>query len=83
MDQFTRRLIGFSVYAGDVNGLIRCQMFNKIIVGESPPRYLSSDNDPLFEYHRWTANLRVLEIDEIKTLTGVPVSQDYVSYCTS
>ena len=78
MDQFTRRLIGFSVYAGDVNGLIRCQMFNKIIAGESPPRYLSSDNDPLFEYHRWQANLRILEIDEIKTVPEVPTSHPFI-----
>ena len=28
MDQFTRRIIGFAVYAGDVNGLILCRMFN-------------------------------------------------------
>jgi RNase P protein component len=38
MDQFTRRLIGFSVHAGNVNGMILCQMFNKVIAGKSPPR---------------------------------------------
>jgi len=78
MDQFTRRIIGFAVYAGDVNGMILCQMFSKIIAGKSPPRYLSSDNDPLFEYHRWQANLRVLEVDEIKTVPHVPVSHPFV-----
>lgn len=74
MDQFTRRIIGFAVHAGNINGMILCQMFNKVIAGRSPPRYLSSDNDPLFEYHRWQANLRVLEVDEIKTVPEVPIS---------
>ena len=78
MDQFTRRIIGFAVHAGNVNGMILCQMFNKIIVGKSPPRYLSSDNDPLFEYHRWQANLRVLDVDEVKTVRGVPVYHPFV-----
>jgi len=58
--------------------MILCQMFNKIIAGKSVPQYLSSDNDPLFEYHRWLANLRALDIDEIKTAPGVPVSHPFV-----
>jgi len=78
MDQFTRRLIGFAVHAGSVNGNNLCQMFNKVIAGKSLPLYLSSDNDPLFEYHRWKANLRVLEVDEIKTVAYVPVSHPFV-----
>ena len=78
MDQFTRRIIGFAVHACDVNGVLLCRMFNKVITGITLPKYLSSDNDPLFEYHRWQANLRVLDIDEIKTVTGVPVSYPYV-----
>jgi hypothetical protein len=78
MDQFTRRIIGFAVYAGDVNGVILWRMFNQVITGITPPTYLSSDNDPLFEYHRWQANLRVLDIDEIKTVPDVPVSHPFV-----
>jgi len=39
---------------------------------------LSSDNDPLLEYHRWQANLSVFNIDEIKTVPGVPVSHPFV-----
>jgi transposase InsO family protein len=78
MDQFTRRIIGFAVHTGDVNGLILCRMFNKIVSGITPPKYLSSDNDPLFEYHRWQANLRVLDVDEVKTVCGVPVSHPFV-----
>ena len=78
MDQFTRRIIAFAVHAGDVKGLILCRMFNKIVRGITPPKYLSSDNDPLFEYHRWQANLRVLEVDEIKAVPEVPVSHPFV-----
>jgi transposase InsO family protein len=53
-------------------------MFNKIVSGITPPKYLSSDNDPLFEYHRWQANLRVLEVDEIKTGPEVPISHAFI-----
>ena len=42
------------------------------------PRYLSSDHDPLFEYHRWQANLRILEIAPIKTVPYTPVSHPFV-----
>ena len=78
MDQFTRRLIGFGVHAGDVDGVALCRMFNRIISGRKPPRYLSSDHDPLFEYHRWQANLRILEIEPVKTVPYTPVSHPFV-----
>ena len=42
------------------------------------PTHLSSDNDPLFEYHRWKANLRVLAIDEVKTVPYTPISHPFV-----
>ena len=72
MDQFTRRIIDFAVHPGDLNGIAVCRMFNKVISKKSLPKYLSSDNDPLFKYHRWKANLRILEIDEIKTVPYTP-----------
>jgi len=78
MDQFTRRIIGFGVQAGDVDGVALCCLFNKATSGSDKPRYLSSDNDPLFEYHRWKANLRILEIDEIKSVSYVPRSHPFV-----
>ena len=37
------------------------------------PRHLSTDHDPLFEAQRWTANLRILEIDAITTVPHVPL----------
>jgi putative transposase len=53
-------------------------MFNAAIHGRGTPRHLSTDHDPLFEAHRWTANLRMLEIDEIKTVPHVPLSHPFV-----
>ena len=78
MDQFTRRIIGFDVHAGDVDGVALCQMFNTAISTMGAPKYLSSDNDPLFRYHRWRANLRILEIVEIKSIPYTPVSHPFV-----
>jgi hypothetical protein len=49
-------------------------MFNAAIHEQSVPRDLGTDHDPLFEAHRWKANLRILEIDEIKTVPQVPLS---------
>jgi putative transposase len=78
MDQYTRRIIGFEVWAGNVDGIALCQMFNKAICRMGLPRYLSSDHDPLFEYHRWRANLRVLGVEEIKTVACVPLSHPFI-----
>ena len=78
MDQFTRRIIGFAVQTGDIDGIAPCRMFNQAIARKSTPKYLSSDNDPLFEYHRWQANLRILDIKEIKSIPYNPVSHPFV-----
>ena len=61
-----------------MDGVALCCMFNKIISRKSLPKYLSSDNDPLFKYYRWRSNLRVLEIKEIKTLPYVPMSHPFI-----
>jgi transposase InsO family protein len=78
MDQFTRRIVGFAVHRGIVDGLALCRMFNRAIHTEALPRYLSSDHDPLYQFHPWQANLRVLEIQEIKTVPYVPLSHPFV-----
>jgi transposase InsO family protein len=78
MDQFTRRLVGIGVHRGAVTGADLCRMFNAAIHGQGVPRHLSTDHDPLFEAHRWTANLRILEIDEIKTVPHVPLSHPFI-----
>jgi len=68
MDQLTRHIIGFGVHAGDVDGIALCHRFNTAISTQGVPQYLSSDNDPVFRYHRWQANLLILEIQEIKSV---------------
>src|SRR5882757_6370745 len=78
MDVFTRRIIGFGVERADPRGVSVCRMFNQIIAGKSLPRHLSSDHDPLFYFHRWLANLCILEVDEIKSIPYVPVSHPFV-----
>jgi transposase InsO family protein len=78
MDVFTRRIIGFGVERADLCGASLCRMFNQIIAGQSLPRHLSSDHDPLFRFHRWLANLRILEVEEIKSTPYVPVSHPFV-----
>lgn len=77
-DQHTRRIIGFGVYAGDVDGPRLCRMFNEATRNQGWPRHVSSDNDPLFQYHRWKSNLRVLQIEEVKSLPHVPMSHPFV-----
>src|SRR5262249_24920797 len=67
MDQFTRRILGFGVQAGTVDGGALCRMFNRAIRGQrGMPKYLSSDHDPLYRFEQWQANLRILEVTEIK-----------------
>ena len=78
MDQFTRRIIGFAVHAGALDGPAVCRMFNSIIGGSKSPRYLSSDHDPLFRFRQWNANLRILEVMEVKTVPYVPLSHPFV-----
>ena len=78
MDQYTRRIIEFGVHSGIVDGVALCRMFNRGIGGHSLPKYLSSDNDPLYRFQQWQANLRVLEVAEIKTVPYVPLSHPFV-----
>lgn len=68
----------FGVHAGNVDGIALCRMFNTANSSQSVPHYLSSDNDPLFQYHQWRANLRILGIDEIKSIPYAPLSHPFV-----
>ena len=61
MDQFTRRLVGIGVHGGAATGAEVCRMLTAAIHGQGVPRHLSTDHDPVFEAHRWMANLRILE----------------------
>ena len=78
MDQYTRRIIGFAVHAGEVDGVALCRMFNQVISGQPLPKYLSTDQDPVFRYHRWEANLRILDIEPVKTVPYTPISHPFV-----
>src|SRR5215468_10206091 len=75
MDQYTRRIIGFGIQSGVVDGLALCRMFKQAIRSVATlPKYLSSDHDPLYRFHQWQANLRILDVREIKTVPYVPLS---------
>ena len=78
MDVFNRRIIGFDVAAAQLDGCHVCRMFNRASAKHTLPRSLSSDHDPLFRYHRWRANLRVLDADEFKTVPCTPRSHAFV-----
>jgi transposase InsO family protein len=70
MDVFTRRIIGFGIERADLCGVSICRMFNQIIAGNSLPRHLSSDHDPLFRFHRWLANLQPVPHPFVEWLIG-------------
>jgi transposase InsO family protein len=78
MDQFTRHIVGFGVRCGNVDGPALCPMFQQGIRRQPLPKYLSTDNDPPYRFHQWQANLRVLDVTEIKTVPGVPLSHLFV-----
>ena len=74
----SRRIVGFGVAAANLDGIGVCRMFNRAIARQTLPRHLSSDHDPLFRFHRWRANLRVLEVYQVKTIPGTPRSHAFV-----
>jgi putative transposase len=78
IDHWTRRIVGFGVQRGVVDGVALCRMFNHAISGECLPTYLSTDHDPLYRFHQWQANLRILNIREIKTVPYAPPSHPVV-----
>jgi hypothetical protein len=65
MDHYTRRIIGFGIHADIVNGEALCRMF-------------SSDHDPLYRFHQFEANLRILGVMEVKTVPYVPCSHPFI-----
>jgi putative transposase len=78
IDVFSRRLVGFAVERGDVDGPVVCRMFNQARAKQPLPKCLSTDHDPSFRFHRWPAHLRVLEIREIKAVPLAPRSHPFV-----
>jgi hypothetical protein len=78
IDVFSRRFVGLAVEHGAVDGPVVCRMFNRARAKQSLPKYLSTDPDPLFRFHRWLAHLRVLDVEEVKSLPYSPVSHPFV-----
>ncbi len=78
MDQFTLRIIGFGINQGDVDSVALCCLFKQANSTKGIPKHLSSDNAPLLRYHRWQANLKILEIEEIKSIPYTPTSHPFI-----
>jgi putative transposase len=69
IDVYSRRIIGYAVQKFHCAAPSVCCMFNEILaMSRAAPKRISTDNDPLFEFHRWESNLRIAEIKEIKTV---------------
>ena len=47
-------------------------MFNHAVPTQPLPKHGSTDHEPVFRFHLWLANLRVIEIEEVALF--VPVS---------
>jgi transposase InsO family protein len=78
MDVFSRRIVGFGVERASIDGVSVCRLFTRAVAGQPLPKHVSTDHDPLFRFHRWLANLRVLEIEEIKSVPYAPRSHPFV-----
>ena len=76
MDVWMRRLVGFDVERGNIDGVSVCRMLDRAITGQALPKRVSIDHDPLFRFHRWLANLRGLAIEEVKS---VPYASGFAS----
>jgi putative transposase len=72
------RIIGFGIGGEYIDGVAACRMFNQAIAGNAPPVRISTDHDPLFRFHRWLGNLRILEVEEIKSVPHAPMSHPFV-----
>jgi len=72
------RIVGFAVHRGVVDGVGLCRMFKRVVHKQAMPKYLSSDHDSLYRFHQWQANLRILRVEEIKTVPYVPLLHRFV-----
>jgi putative transposase len=77
MDQCTPAHRGRCRASRRRDGVGLCRMFNRATRGQSSPKYLSSDHDPLYRFHEWPANLRTLD-RAIKTVPDVPLSHPFI-----
>ena len=77
MDVYTRRIVGFGVEAANLDGIRVCRNSGSLSV-ERCLRVRCAIAWLNIRFHRWRANLRVLEVDEIKTLPGTPRSHAFI-----
>ena len=61
-----------------IDGPTACRMFNPAIGGHAPPVRISTDRDPPFHFHRWLANLRIPDVEEIKSVPCDPMSHPFI-----
>lgn len=78
MDQYSRKIIGFSVCREALTSESLCRMFNEVARDLSLPKHLSRDHDPLFRSYRWQSLIRVLDLDEVKGVPFVPTSRPFI-----
>jgi hypothetical protein len=77
MDVFSRRTIGLGIVSAWIDGVLVCRMFNCATAGQSKPKYPGTDHDSLFRFHRGLANLRVREVEQIRSVPYAPVSHPF------
>jgi hypothetical protein len=53
-------------------------MCNHAVAAQPRPKHLSTDHDPLFGFHRWLANLRILAIEYVKSIPYIPSSHPFI-----
>jgi hypothetical protein len=75
---FPRPMMGFGIQIYEVNGLVFNGMFNGIIAVVDESRCISTDRDPVSEFHRSRANLRILDMEEITTVPQGLTSHSFV-----
>jgi hypothetical protein len=73
-DQWARRIVGCGVHRGVVDGLALCQMFNSSDLWPHPAEVPQLGPCPLYRFHQWQANLRILDVKAIKTVPHAPLS---------
>ena len=78
MDQFTRRIVGFEVHAGGVDGVGLCRMFIKAIAGAGAPRYLNSDMIHCLNFTAGRPTCACWGVEQIKTVPYAPLSHPFV-----
>ena len=77
MDVYTRRLVGFGVERGNIEGSAVCRMFNRAIAGQACRNMSAPIMIRCFGFIDG-ANLRVLAIEEVKSVPYAPLSHPFV-----